>query len=664
MGPKVAAPTAPAIRFSVGVTGHRGAHAGYAANAAAIAEAIEAVLERIDATVRATRLPFREATPATTRLMTLLVDGTDQVAAGRALARGWDIVSPLPFGAALNLAINALPESAADARALIAGERPADAATAARADAMTAIAVQAQLFELADQDERLAALYLAMLDRPGDFATAQNFVRESSTRAALAARLLIEQCDVLIAVWDGVSTANIGGAGDTVERALDHAAPVIWIDPAAPAEWGILNAPESLVALRQSVDVARRDAAIEAIVRNALTPSDGNGHPAKAAAQAFLDERWHVQSSRLAHAHRRIEALFDGTGRPLRSLVQRYERPDEIASGSGAALIAGIASLPDADAGFAERVASDALGNFAWADGVSSRFSDWYRGGMIANFVLSALAIVGGALYLPFAAWASKWMFALFEFVLLLAIVAITTIGQRRRWHARWFETRRVAEYLRHSPLMLMLGSARPPGLWPRATGSDWPELYARHALRAIGLPRSRITPAYLHAALDVLLRCHVIPQRDYHFGKARRLKHVHHNLERVSEWLFGLAVLSVAAYLLLELLTWAGWIDPAIIHALAKTFTVLGVMFPTFGAALAGIHYFGDFDRFAAISEVTAEKLDAIEGRARMLLAAPEGHLDYARVTALAHAADEVVVSEIENWQSVFGGKNITVPV
>ena len=35
-----------------------------------------------------------------------------------------------------------------------------------------------------------------------------------------------------------------------------------------------------------------------------------------------------------------------------------------------------------------------------------------------------------------------------------------------------------------------------------------------------------------------------------------------------------------------------------------------------------------------------------------------------YARAAELCHAADEIVVSEIENWQAVFGGKHITVPV
>jgi hypothetical protein len=662
MGDSVCAPLPPSVSFSVGVTGHRQAHGGYAGAEEAITATLNEIMIAIDDAVSRAKLPFDLVTPACTRLVTLLVDGTDQLAANMAIVRGWTILSPLPFGRTLNLAINALPEDAADARALLAGVAPIDPGTRKRAAAMESIADKAQLFELADQDERIATLYLSMLDAKEEFERAQAFGSESATRAALAGRVLIEQSDLLIAVWDGVSTANLGGAGDTVARALDMAAPVIWINPAAPSEWRVLRAPESLALLDQPIDRAKRSEALEQIVRGSLMPDDIAANPAP---KAFLAERWHDTSARLGHAYRRIEALFDGGGRPFRSLVQRYERPDEINTGSGATLLDGIRGMPGADFAFAERVAAIALPHFAWADGISARHSDTYRGGMIANFVMSALAIVGGTLYLPLAGGVlDKWIFALFELLLLLIIIVITTIGQRRHWHMRWFETRRVAEYLRHSPLMLMLGSARPPGLWPQATGSAWPEWYVRHALRDIGLPHIRITPAYLRAALDVLINTHVIPQRDYHFSKAKRLKSVHHNLDRFSEWLFRLAILSVATYLLLKGLTLPGWIDKSILEASSKTFTVLAVLFPTFGAAIAGIRYFGDFDRFSAISEVTAEKLDAIHSRARLLADAPNARLHYGVVNALMHAADDVVVSEIENWQSVFGGKNINVPV
>ena len=49
---------------------------------------------------------------------------------------------------------------------------------------------------------------------------------------------------------------------------------------------------------------------------------------------------------------------------------------------------------------------------------------------------------------------------------------------------------------------------------------------------------------------------------------------------------------------------------------------------------------------------------------RINTLLAIPEGRLRYAQIAHLTHNIEEIVVAEIENWQSVFGGKQIAVPV
>lgn len=663
----IAAPPPPDIRLSVGVTGHRSDHPLYAANAARIETTIAEIFDSIDRATAKMDSPIDKSSIAATRLHTLLVDGTDQVAASLALVRGWELISPLPFGEKMNLAINAMPDNAEDARALLAGQQAKKASTQKRAESIDLVARQARLFELADQDDVIGELYLAMLDAPDDFAKTQAFARESAQRAQLAGRILIEQSDMLIAIWDGASTANIGGAGHTVATALDLGAPVIWVDPVDPANWQILHAPESL-ALSRKVDAeTQRDARVSALVKDVVRPEtvlqsaqERNGQ----GLATLSNEQWRERSSRLVHAYRRIEALFSGEKSRFRSLVQIYEKPDDVAQGSGAELIESITNLPGADPDLTRKITGYALKSFAWADGISARLSDHYRAGMVVNFLLSALAIVGGILYLPLVPAEQKWGFALFEFLLLVAIVIITYRGQKYRWHERWFETRRVAEYFRHSPLMLILGVARSPGRWPRSTDTSWPEWYVRQALRDIGLPRAKVTTGYLRAALETLDKCHVTPQRDYHFAKARRLQNVHHNLDRFSEFLFKLALISVATYLVLKLGSSVNFLDSGFVGKLSKTFTVLGVLFPTFGAAIAGIRYFGDFERFAAISEITAEKLDAIQSRIALLLAAPDDALDYGMVTELVHATDDVVVAEIENWQAVFGGKHITVPV
>ena len=105
------------------------------------------------------------------------------------------------------------------------------------------------MFELADQDPVIAGRFLAKIKAPTDFAKAQLFAAESSERVALAARIVIEQSDLIVAVWDGNTTLYAGGTGHTIATALDLGAPVIWIDANAPEAWRILRAPESLVTL-------------------------------------------------------------------------------------------------------------------------------------------------------------------------------------------------------------------------------------------------------------------------------------------------------------------------------------------------------------------------------------------------------------------------------
>ena len=46
-----------------------------------------------------------------------------------------------------------------------------------------------------------------------------------------------------------------------------------------------------------------------------------------------------------------------------------------------------------------------------------------------------------------------------------------------------------------------------------------------------------------------------------------------------------------------------------------------------------------------------------------RLLHAAGNHPIDYGVVSDLVHRIDEIVVSEIESWQAVFGGKHLSLP-
>ncbi len=656
--PEVSSLAELSVRLGVGITGHRSNHSVYSANQAAIAATLNAVFALIDAQSKAAAKAIEPASISPVRLHSLLAYGADLMAVQQAIALGWSVDAPLPFGLALNVAINAQPETIADMEALLAGDAPANGIVAARAKEIMAAAEFAQLFELAEQDVRLSELFRAHLGRPADASATSAFQNPCSDRAAMAARVMIEQSDIVIGIWDGVTRGSVGGTRHTIAAALEHGVPVVWIDASQPGDWRVLRATEEL-ATRHIPATRARETDLEHLVREALLPV---GTPWRDVSRV---ERWRDRSNPWLHSYRRIEAVFgDPHNRPFRTLKQHYERPDQIATGSGTNLLAAASALPACDQRLVAKIATRVLQPFAWADGISTWLSDAYRGGMVASFFLSAFAIIGGMAYMPFADVNRKWIFALFEFVLLAMIVGIFIVGKKWRWHERWFETRRVAEYFRHAPFLLLLGAARSAGRWPRGAEGNWPEWYVRHELREIGLPQMVVRAPFLRQSLALMREQHVEPQRDYHYGKAKRLRRAQHNLDRLSEILFVLAVISVATYLLIELGALAHLFSHELPHAVAKPFTFLGVLFPTLGGAFAGVHYFGDFERFASISDITAEKLDGVATRIAILQTAPDAEISYARVSDIAHMIDDIVVAEIENWQAVFGGKHITVPV
>lgn len=642
----IAAPVCNATHLSLGITGHRSGNAAFAQGRAAVESALAALFAQIDSLLEASGRDL-----AAVHFHSLLVDGVDQITARMALERGWELIAPLPFGSALNIAINAQPENSADARLLAAGNPAAAPATEARAQSIRDVVQAARLFELADRDAEIAELFCASLDAPEDFAKARAFQTQSSSQVALAGKVMLERCDLLIAVWDGAVANMPGGTGHTIAMALDMGTPVLLLDPRQPETWSVLTRPEEVMHERQH-DLARLESVIAASIGAELQ-----------ADASIAAEHWHPASNRLWNLYRRIEAVFGGGERPFRSLVTHYETPAAIVTGSAAKVLAAARDLPQADQQQVDRIATFIFPQFAWADGISSWLSDAYRSGMCFNFIFSALAVVIGAAYLPWDLSAQKWIFASIELVLLLLIIAITITGNRQHWHTRWFETRRVAEYLRHGPILLVLGVSRPLGRWPRGKEADWPENFARHCLRATGLPQVALNRDYLRHALEHVVAPYVVEQREYHRTKAERLHKVHHRLDRLAESLFLLAIVAVLAYLLLKLGTVLGLVPTDWPTTTSKLFTFLGIAFPTLGASIAGIRFFGDFERFAVISQVAAEKLDELNARIVLLLTGPERAISYGPVADIAHALDDVVVDEIESWQSVFGGKHIALP-
>jgi len=659
----------PTPTLAIGVTGHRGSHPSYPQDPARLDAALTALLERLEvaahgAAIHASGPDLKRAC----RLITLLADGVDHLAAKIALSREWQLTAPLPCGLALNTAINAQPHSVDDARAILSGKDPSDPAVQSRAAAINELASAANLFELAEEDDLIAPLYLTAIERPDDPAAVSAFLHEGSRRAALAGRVLIEQSDILIAVWDGAGTANQGGTGHTALLALEAGVPVIWIDPSHPESPRVLRTPEALVYsfdAGNDEDPATLVSEIDGLVTGCIGLAEPKATGPFAGLLALDQKAWRVESSMASHAYRRVETIF---GHPrwrdkFASIRQRYETPAEVAAGSGKPLLDAVRALDRDNESLTGAISEQVLPRFVWAEAIAARLSNLYRSGMVINFTLGACAIIAGVLYLPLVDTSQKWIFAGIELALLLAIVINTATGQRARLHGRWLETRRAAEYLRHTPVLLALGVARPAGSWPTGLHSAWPEWYAKGVVRAIGVPAMRIDTDYLRGAARLLREHFIVPQLEYHRAKAERLHRAHHAIERFAERMFALAILMVGSYLSIFGASQFGLVDPEFVQGVAKWFTVIAVALPTISGALAAIGYFGDFDRFADISQVTAERLETLEKRVATYEKLPDQGVTYTQLSDLARLTDATAFDEIQSWQAVFSGKRTTVP-
>ena len=161
-------------RVALGVTGHR-LNQLSEADIPRLKRTLARVLDTVEAAARAAAK--RDAVRMT--MVSALAEGTDRFAAHAALERDWRLVAPLPFSVARYLKDFETTESKAEFRTLL------DAA---------------QGYEPVGRGSYL-----------------------------VVGQMILEDSDVLIALWNGSPPRGPGGTADVAARALQMGKPVIWI---------------------------------------------------------------------------------------------------------------------------------------------------------------------------------------------------------------------------------------------------------------------------------------------------------------------------------------------------------------------------------------------------------------------------------------------------
>lgn len=594
----------PRLSLNVGVTGHR-LHRLDDVDLAALRAAVDATLANINAALIAEQEKHRKlfaAVPAQARMISALADGADTIVAQAALAAGWRVDACLPFH-----------------REMYASDFAADGA----------------------QDEFLSLLaqMTAVFELDGNHAETE--ARNAAYEAV--GRLVLEQCDVLLAVWDGDPGRGRGGTSRVVAEAVARHIPVIHIhvrDDAPPELlWtGLADADIE----QPSVEVVPRaeaKAALAGVVHTLIAPPDN-----------AIDRRM------LAHFYR-AEPRSNTAALPYPLLlaltgVRRLSRNDLRApqpAASAAELAARLNHAADAT-GFTGPLVT----RYGLADAAATYFAQIFRSGFVANFSLAALAVVlalGGLL-----APALKLPIISAELVVIILILANTRAGNRFGWHERWMDNRHLAEQLRALSFASLLGdlSLRAHTARDAAAIPGWVGWLARATAREVGLPNAHADAAYLQRVRNAAMTL-VEEQIAYQRSNTARMHKLEHRLHHAGGFLFAATIATCVGWIIAKLagvpLGSVGKVG------LTEVVTFVTAVLPAVGSAIYGIRMQGDFAGIAHRAETTVARL------ARLERAMQNDPTDYARLDARLRQLADIMLTDVANWRTTYQARPLALP-
>jgi hypothetical protein len=575
----------------VGVTGHRtDALLKLAADSDCLRKRIGQVLDRLCTIARNLHKEAGEVYTQESPLMRLispLAEGADRLVAEEALARGYELQALLPFP-----------------------REQYEETFAARPGSK-------------DQFETLltqATTVLELGGAPKPFHT--------------VGHILLLQCDLLIAVWNGAPAQGEGGTGQVVEDALQLKIPTLRIEASPPHRACFWQAGE------QSGDPPRRGnlKALLERLRVALLPPP---HPVKERHASLAGRMWRFFLPPPTVDRLRIERFFK-------------EKPP--AWKWGAIFLAfrylwtGEWEDPRKRKKLRMRLPVRALGTpIEWADNLAEYYAGLYRSSFVVAYLMGACAVLTALVGIVYEDL-SRLSFSA-ELVFISCIIGITLLGRREGWHERWMDYRLLTEALRQmeflSPIGLVPPSFKVPvHLEPGDPQRSWSNWHFHALVREAGLKSGQMNIRYLAIYQEKVLQPMIARQVKYHSDNHKVFERLHHRPHLVAQLLFGLAAIACLLHVI------GGWCD-----SFELLLSFAAIVLPAFGGALAAILHHGEFERLALRSRALGARLKLLQKDASV------AGLTSSQLSRIAEDLSDVMMAELVDWRFVFLDKNLILP-
>ena len=616
-------PKAP-LAFRVGIVGHRPdrlTHADLPVLANVMSDLLTAIAHEVRAFPSAHPSLYDEAPPVL-RAVSPLAEGSDRLFASEAIALGYELTCPLPF---------IQPEF----------ERDFEDPRALEADSLRTFR------DLIARAAQTTSLVRFQLD--GDRA-------DEPTAYGNGGRVVLNQSDILVVVWDGARLGKRGGTESTFDEALSRGVPVVWVDAHAPHRWQLLGRLPAPGAARATPSTTSKTKELGSLVRSLLDLPSVESGSGLAALLRFYAELKPLLNP--AVVWRTFRTVFGGA---------RWQRPEPTLKNFEAKV---VSDFPNDMSSPSARLIDWLRPYYAWPDQLAIYFSNAYRGAFLLAYGLAAAA-VGLALTPVAASWLGEpdhdkaIAAAIAEFVAIVAVIALIRRGQKREWHERWIDYRLAAELVRHLRMASLLGGERPfPQLAAHFAkyghpGATWASWYVRAIERRCGLPDTTVDRDYLARSLRELTTL-ILGQVKYHQDMAAQSHRTERWLHRSGLWLLGATLLAGALHI-------AGSFVPGAPHSpeLTGALIAMAAFLPALGASLAGVNNQGEFRRITKRSEAMAEHLKKLLAEAEAMTAADRAPiaLRWSAVADLTSRVTQLMVNEVLDWRVVFLDRPLNPP-
>jgi hypothetical protein len=484
-------------------------------------------------------------------------------------------------------------------------------------------------------------------------------------------RLVVRNCDLLIAIWDDEKPARgRGGTADTVHFALRGNVPVWWIHAAkdVPPKFleDILDLPRFGVA--RSVETRSLDP-LRTYITNAILPptpvkstSDGTWERIMTCLRCLM----RIQSDPLLaflaetvetnHKIWNLHPVFIRAlrGRGARLHAKRNKEPASAKHQPAAyPTPTRVEGAPQAHGGRMGKLTRFFTGPFrrnppnpnirTAAAGLSAIYRDRYRSSYTLVFVCGALSA-----FIGLAFDTTEPVLAFVELLMLCIILGLVLTNQLLRWHERYISYRNLAELERLSPYLQGLGWGSPGSRvhnLAHSTRHHWVTWFFAATMRAEPLATGSLIGDKLKETRRKIAEGLIGEQLRFHDRRRVECSGSEHILGR---WGRGLFLLTLAFVLTRVVLFMTGSA-----HAFWPFLSLLCSLLPAAAAAFFGLRAYEELGVLAEQSEQMHEALTRAQARIERI--AIDSPLASQMLGVELFDVATIMLSDVAGWAQLF---------